>query len=207
MQDFEFLNNSLYTSPSISNCIFADVENVNVRTSLLFFCNWRIAAFTICSLIVCGGFTVTSASGERLFLSRQLVRMIDRCWCWNSTNWGKIAYQGFRKWFEWWHWICCRRLCWDVALHLRCCVHVRFFGSCGYLYSVFARGLYLCCGTFAQATFPSLAGVAHVAQWVADGSGARGITCPWHCSCSLQTRPKHVSMQEGNEMLHDRGIS
>lgn len=38
---------------------------------------------------------------------------------------------------------------------------------------VFARALYGCRGTFAPATFPSLAGVAHVAcvaQWVADGS-------------------------------------
>lgn len=74
------------------------------------------------------------------------------------------------------------------------------FGVCGCLRSVFARGLYLRRGTFAQATFPSPAGVAHVecvAQWVADGSAARGITCPWHRSCSLQTRPKHVSVQVG----------
>lgn len=58
--------------------------------------------------------------------------------------------------------------------------------------------MYVCRGTFAPATFPSLAGVAHVecvAQWVADGSGARGITCPWHCSCSLQMRPEHIMFQ------------
>lgn len=56
--------------------------------------------------------------------------------------------------------------------------------------------VWVCHGTFAPATFPPLTGVAHVecvAQWVADGSGARGITCPWHCSCSLQMRPEHIS--------------
>lgn len=41
------------------------------------------------------------------------------------------------------------------------------------------------------------------------GAGAWGITCPWLCSCSRQTRSEHIMFQrrEGKKMLHDRGIS
>lgn len=48
---------------------------------------------------------------------------------------------------------------------------------CGCL--CFASGLYVGRGTFAPATFRSLAGVVHVecvTQWVVEGSKARGIT-------------------------------
>lgn len=51
-----------------------------------FFSNCRLAELAICSLIDCGGFTVTSAAGEEPFRGRQLIRMIDRSWCWNSTS-------------------------------------------------------------------------------------------------------------------------